>query len=687
MSDVVMMEVVHAVVLGVVVGFLLWEHVVHRDMGKVRGWNLIFTGFVLLLFASLLDIADDFPGLSWLVVGNTPVETFFEKIPGYLGGFVLLAIGFVRWMPGLRQLQHEIILRSEAELITDEQRVFLQSIIDAMPDPLMVISLDYQILLQNQASAERLPGSEPVPTEMTCHWLSHRRSQPCDKAGRACPLREVQRSGATVTIIHQHLDADNKPYTVELTASPFRNSEGELVGIIESARNISDRVVLQQRLQERDKHLQQLIWHDPLTGLYNRDYFVKRLQMALQTARRLAVLVIDIDGFKRLNEGLGHFAGDEILSEMASRLSTGLRSNDVLARNGDEFLLLTRHRVTTARTTQLARKILAVVGAKIEVAKQIVYPHASIGIAQFPEDGSDVATLLNHAETAAHRAFEAGGNQMHHYSAAEGQQAQELLMLEAGLREAIEKGQLVVYYQPQVDLNSGEVIGAEALVRWQHPQLGLVPPGKFIPLAETNGLIVALGEWVLRTACSDAANWYASGQLKGRIAVNLSARQFDEKGLVEGIAAILQQSGCPAAALELEVTESMMMLDADKVAKCLEQLRELGFKVAMDDFGTGYSSMLQLHRLPIDKIKIDQSFVRNLPLDVDAAKITRSIIALARSMDLEVIAEGIETQQQQEFLQAEGCFEGQGFLYSQAITCTAFATMLKKGVRSCNTTS
>jgi len=286
--------------------------------------------------------------------------------------------------------------------------------------------------------------------------------------------------------------------------------------------------------------------------------------------------------------------------------------------------------------------------------------------------------LLSCADTAAHRAFDSGGNQIHHYSAQEGQLAQEQLILEAGLREAIENDQLVLYYQPQVNLENGEILGAEALVRWQHPQLGLVPPDKFIPLAETNGMIIALGEWVLRTACNQAAIWHTTGCLKGCIAVNLSARQFDEKDLLKNIVTVLELTGCPTSVLELEVTESMMMLDTDKVALCLEQLRELGFKVAMDDFGTGYSSMMQLHRLPIDKIKIDQSFVRNLPADDDAAKITRSIIALARSMDLEVIAEGIETLEQQQFLLRENCLEGQGYLYSRPITVEEFTTLLER---------
>ncbi len=680
MNSVVIFEAIRTLLLALMVAFLVRNHMVHRDETNIAGWRLILSGFVLLLLASLLDVTDNFPQLNkWVFLGDTPQMAFLEEFVGYGGGFLLLVIGLLRWMPSVQALQQEVTARQQAQQLIEEQKDFLQTVIDGIPDPMVVINLNYRVLLQNRASKVLLPDNEQSSAELTCHWLSHRSPQPCDLDHEDCPLREVLHSGTTVTVVHRHLDAEGEPQIVELTASPFHNSQGELVGIIESARDISDRVHLEHRLQKNEKHLRLLTWHDPLTGLYNRDYFIRRLKMALQVTQHLAVLVIDIDCFKRLNEGLGHIAGDEILSELATRLSTGLRSNDVLARSGDEFLLLTRHRVTTERTSQLARKILAAVGAKLEVAGQIIYPHASIGIAQFPEDGSEVDSLLSHADTAAHRALEAGGHRLHHYSMQESTQVQEQLLLEAGLREAIEQDQLVVYYQPQVDLNSARIIGAEALVRWQHPQFGLVPPGKFISLAEASELIVELGACVLLAACGQAARWYDSGHLTGRIAVNLSARQFDEEDLAAKILAVLEQTGCPPEALELEVTESMIMLNSDKVAFCLQQLRKQGIKVAMDDFGTGYSSMLQLHRLPIDKIKIDQSFVRNLLDDTDAATITRSIIALATSLNLDLIAEGIEAQPQADFLQAAGCLEGQGFLYSPAIPAQDFTALLLQG--------
>jgi len=679
-ASVVAEELFRAVTLSGVVAFLVWEAATHRDLSNVRGWRLILAGFALLLFASVLDITDNFPALDWLlVVGDTPLEAFLEKIPGYLGGFLLVAFGLVRWMPDVRRLQREIAARRDAEQRTEEQRAFLQSVIDGISEPLMVINLDYQVLLTNRSCAAGAQRPGRPPGALTCHWLKHRSERPCNEKNELCPLREVQRSGRPVTVVHNHPDIDGKPRLVELLASPYHDRDGHLIGIIETARDITEQVNLEARLRDRDRRVHQLANHDPLTGLPNGNFFLRRLREALSASPYLAVLAIDIDRFKRINQGLGRRAGDDLLRAVGARLHAVLRADDILARiDGDDFLVATGRLIQVEHVALLAEELLRTFSKAFTVTEQTLYLSASIGVALCSDDGRDVETLISHAEAASHRAFEAGGNRVQYFSADMSEGAREQMLLEAGLREAIDHDQLILYFQPQVEIGSGRIIGAEALVRWQHPKFGLVAPGKFIPLAERSGLIVPLSDWVLRGACVQAREWHETGRIEGRIAVNLSGRLFDQADLAERIAAILRDTGCPAAALELEITESVMMHEPKQVTEILRRLRALGLSVAIDDFGTGYSSMSRLRRLPIDTLKIDRCFVRDLPADPDAVAITRTIIALAANLHLEIIAEGIETAAQEKFLRAAGCREGQGFRYGRPMPGKRLSALLPR---------
>ncbi len=320
LNVVAVFEMVRAVILALMTGYLIWFQTTHRDEANITGWRLILGGFGLLFLATMLDVTDNFPQLKqWVVLGDTPQMAFLEEFVGYVGGFLLLAVGLLRWMPSVHAIEQEVVARRQAELLQKEQKEFLREVIDAIPDPVILIDLDYRVLLQNQASSKRLAGQEPSSGPLRCHWLNHHNNEPCSGLEDPCPLHEVHDHGRVVTLIHRHPAADGSSRIVELTAAPFRDAEGKVIGIIETTRDISDRVALQHRLQDHEQHLRQLSWHDTLTGLYNRNYFTRRLQMALQVAHHLAVLVVDIDGFKRIHEGLGHVAGDAVRPRLTAR--------------------------------------------------------------------------------------------------------------------------------------------------------------------------------------------------------------------------------------------------------------------------------------------------------------------------------------------------------------------------------
>jgi diguanylate cyclase (GGDEF)-like protein/PAS domain S-box-containing protein len=465
-------------------------------------------------------------------------------------------------------------------------------------------------------------------------------------------------------------------------AAEMQFAAAELEGrdvLVVSLHDLTER----KRYESRIEHLAS---HDALTGLPNRALLRDRVEQAIVHARRtgsrVAVMYVDLDQFKLVNDSWGHPAGDALLVEVGSRLRSAMREGDTVARlGGDEFVVLLADLARPGDSALVARKIAGALAPPIVLDGRETLVTASIGIAIWPEDGEGLEALLQCADVAMYRAKDEGRNGYQYYSGEMGAQARARVEVESGLRQALERAELRLHWQPQVDLASGEVRGCEALMRWERPGRGLVSPAQFIPLAEESGLIVPIGEWALRSACREAAGWAAAGLGRIQVAVNLSARQFRQGSVVETVRAALAESGLPAACLELEITESVVARDLDQVVKALEQLRRMGVSVAIDDFGTGYSSLSYLRTLPIQKVKIDRSFIKGIPEDREAAALVGEIIRLAHVLSLEVVAEGVETAPQAAFLRDAGCEKMQGFLFSRPVPSAEFAALVRSGSR------
>ncbi len=455
--------------------------------------------------------------------------------------------------------------------------------------------------------------------------------------------------------------------------------------LLQSTRAIGSQIGLFIARKQAEERIRHLAHYDELTGLANRSMFSQRLSHALAQARRngiqLAVLFIDLDRFKKINDTLGHEAGDSVLKEVAERLQGCLRESDTVGRlGGDEFVALLEGIPQSMHCAEVAQKILAAVARPFAFDTQEFHLTASIGISTYPADSEDVQSLLKNADVAMYRAKELGKNNFQFYSAQMNIHTLERLALESSLRGALERNEFVLHYQPKIDIRSGRIIGMEALVRWQHPTKGLIPPMQFIPLAEETGLIVPIGEWVLRTACARNKSWQEQGLPPLRIAVNLSARQFAHENLLQDVARVLNETGLDAAFLELEITESMVMHDPEHAIELLNKLKAMGISISIDDFGTGYSSLSYLKRFPIDSVKIDRSFIKDLPLDGDDAAITQAIIAMAHGLKLKVIAEGAETGEQLSFLRAHKCDEMQGYYFSKPLPEHEFILLVQNSI-------
>ncbi|MFQ5471535.1 MAG: putative bifunctional diguanylate cyclase/phosphodiesterase [Dehalococcoidia bacterium] len=421
--------------------------------------------------------------------------------------------------------------------------------------------------------------------------------------------------------------------------------------------------------------------HDALTGLPNRALFEDRLTVAVSQARRsgeaLAVMYLDLDRFKLVNDTLGHGAGDRLLSMVADEISGLLREGDTVARvGGDEFTLLLPQVSGSEDAIEVANRILAQLKKPKRLAGQEFRVTTSIGVTFFPGDGEDPETLLRNADTAMYRAKERGRDNYQLFTPAMNASVVQRLALERDLRRALEREEFEVYYQPFASISDGQIVGAEALVRWNHPERGLVPPDEFIPFAEETGLIIPLGEWVLTEAVCQAKAWIDEGLPPLRLAVNLSVRQLQDDPLVDMVSSILKRCGLPAERLQLEITEGAMMDSVESAIRVVNDLRHLGVGVAVDDFGTGYSSLSYLKRFPIDTVKIDRSFVRDVTIDPNDAAIVTTVLAMARSLGLHVVAEGVETRQQLEFLREHGCDEFQGYLLSRPIKADEYVKLV-----------
>ncbi len=488
-------------------------------------------------------------------------------------------------------------------------------------------------------------------------------------------LHSAMRSRQEVTLLLRTSHRDGTALWTQLHVAPVQATGGEIDHHVCVLTDMTETIDYQAQLEHQASH-------DALTGLPNRALFGDRMAQAISYAQRyghgLGVVFIDLDNFKLVNDSMGHLSGDELLCSVATRLRTCIRDSDTVARlGGDEFLLLLPDADATA-IVALLQRVLEAVAAPIALGKQVFTVTCSIGVSVYPIDGTEAQQLLKHADIAMYRAKEGGRNQVQFYEPAMHIRIAERTLIEAELRHALPRNELSLEYQPKVDLRSGAVIGMEALVRWRHPTLGMVSPARFIPVAEETGLIVAIGRWVLRTACAQNMAWQTAGLTPLRVAVNLSARQFRDPALASEIQAALTDSGLDAQYLELELTESLMMDNVGAAVSVVSQLKRLDIALSIDDFGTGYSSLAYLKLFPIDYLKIDQSFVREMLTEPKVAAIVRSVIALGHSLGFKVIAEGVETEPQLAYLRRYLCDEIQGYYFSRPLAPDAFADLLRQ---------
>ncbi len=479
--------------------------------------------------------------------------------------------------------------------------------------------------------------------------------------------------GSPVPIELRYRHADGSWIWLEVLGNNLLNHPG-VAGIVLTSRDITER----KHAEERAQYLAN---YDVLTGLPNRTLMQDRLTQAVAQAKhtreRIAVVHVDVDRFKMINETLGHYAGDEILKAAADRLKRCKRETDTVARvGGDEFTILIRDAGRLGAVTGCASKILSEIAQPFPGASQDVFVSASIGISMYPDDAKSAGELTKHADAAMHSAKTLGRNNYQFFTHALNVEVQERMVLETGLRLALKREEMYLLYQPKIDLTTREVIGAEALIRWRHPELGLVPPSRFVPVAEESGMVGEIGEWVLRAACKQIYDWQKMG-LSPQIAVNVSARQFQQYDVSQLVSTVIGEARISPESLELELTESAVMHDAEASIVTVEKLKQLGVGIAIDDFGTGYSSLSYLKRLPVDLLKIDQSFVRDISNDPNDAAIVRAIITLARSLGMKVTAEGVETEAQMAFLVSYGCQFAQGYLFGKPMTAAELTARMR----------
>ena len=558
-------------------------------------------------------------------------------------------------------------------------------VLEAAPDPLVLVHEDGDIVLVNEP-AEQLFGyrrDELIgkPVQILVPW-SYRAAPVRHLAMFSTQLRRrALRAGPELFGLRK----DGTEFPVEISLSPLASPRGMLV--IFAVRDISalKRAEAERRHLVRERALyaeiSRLARQDVLTGLANRRLLHDRLSGAIASASRhgdrLGVVFLDLDRFKHVNDSLGHGAGDCLLQSMAARLKASVRRTDTVSRQGgDEFVILLTDVRQREDLEKAVAKIAAAVTAPHRVTGHELHVTASLGIAVYPDDGEDVETLIRHADIAMYHAKDHGRDNWKFFTPEMNALIVERRALEGGLRAALDRHEFVLHYQPKVELRTGRTIGAEALIRWRHPEHGLVPPQSFIPIAEESGLIVPIGQWVLREACRQARAWQEAGLRPMPVAVNISALEFRSKGFFDGVRRVLAETGLEPSLLELELTESVLMESVPSNAAMLWELRGLGLRIAVDDFGTGYSSLSYLMHFPIDALKVDQSFVHEITAEGDTSPIITAVIAMGRSLKQRVIAEGVETPAQLAFLRAERCEEGQGFHFSRPLPAEQFAPLL-----------
>jgi len=591
-----------------------------------------------------------------------------------------------RLLPVVERELHQTVLRRESRIASQAvQRVesalrqseerFLQLAAN-IPECFWLIDVELRKVVYVNAAYEQIWGRRVDDLYRDrMDWLRH--VHPEDYERIADAARRAALGGLNEDF--RTLRPDGSVRWLHVRTFPILDEAGAVRSVGGVANDVTSFVDQQQRLTH-------LAHYDSLTALPNRLLFYERLSGAIAMARRngwkLGVLFIDLDRFKNVNDTLGHIAGDELLRQVAGRLSGCLRESDTVGRlGGDEFAVILPELEDGQLASVVARKVVDALALPIQLEGEDVFASASIGITLFPDDADDLHTLLRNADTAMYRAKDLGRNNYQFYTAAMNERARERLLLETDLRHAMARQEFVLHYQPKVSCSSGRMVGFEALIRWRHPQRGLVPPSEFIGLLEETGLIVQVGQWVLRTACAQAQAWRQAGLGAPSIAVNLSGRQLQSDLLVDEVVSALEDSGLPASALELELTESVLMHNAELAARTLNRLKAKGVSISVDDFGTGYSSLSYLKRFPLDSVKVDRSFVQDIAADPDDASITRAVITMAHHLKLKVVAEGVETEGQLALLIANRCDQIQGFYFCRPLPTDEVEALLREDRR------
>jgi diguanylate cyclase (GGDEF)-like protein/PAS domain S-box-containing protein len=569
-------------------------------------------------------------------------------------------------------VRHLALLKTQAALRESVQ--FNEAIISNAGEGIVVYDRDLNYVVWNRFMEEMtgMPASDVIGRN-ALELFPHIREQGLE------PLLRLAVTGKDVASadIRFYIPATGRTGWTSSVYRPYRNAAGEIVGVISLIRDITSR-----RRAEEQVEYQAL--HDVLTDLGNRNLFHDHLALALAVAQRrnriVAVFFLDLDHFKLINDSLGHNFGDNLLKAIARRLRGCVRKADTVARiGGDEFAIILQDMERNEDAADLARKIVSVVAEPIDLDGQRLHVTTSIGVSLFPHDGTDPDMLLKNADNAMYRAKAEGRNTYQLCTPEMRRWVEDRLILENGLHRALQNGEFLLHYQPEVDLETLRVNGMEALLRWNDPERGLLPPGSFIPLAEERGLIVQIGEWVLRESCRQARKFQEMGFPHFRVSVNLSARQFRDPNLMNAINGALEESGLDPQCLELEITESVAMSDVEQSLRILNALRLRGISIAIDDFGTGHSSLSYLKRFTLDALKIDRMFITDLASADGDQAIVASIIRLAHGLRLRVIAEGVEKEEQLGFLRDNGCESVQGFLFSYPLSAADFGRLLAKG--------
>jgi diguanylate cyclase (GGDEF)-like protein/PAS domain S-box-containing protein len=574
----------------------------------------------------------------------------------------------------LAEISRELATRATGDEGTwTSERALFRAMIDQVPDYLFVKDTDSRFVIANRAVAAdlgRKPDELIGKTDFDLHAHDRARQFIADE-------RQVLETGTPMIGIDEFIvDNNGRQKWLSTSKLPLRNEAGEIIGLVGICRDVTER-------KRAEEQIHFMAHHDALTRLPNRATLMDRLGLAITTARRtngrVTVVFIDLDNFKLVNDSLGHNAGDELLKATAARMVKCVRGSDTVVRlGGDEFVVLLIDQADAPRPVLVIDRLRAAITEPVPIEGQLFRVTCSIGLATFPGDGDDAETLLMNADIAMYQAKESGRDTFQFYTTEMNEMARERRLLQEGLRAAIANNEFTLLYQPQVDLKTGAIFAVEALVRWQHPQLGVVQPARFIPMAEESGLIVPLGDWVLREACRQNKAWQDAGMEKISVCVNVSARQFREKSWIGRVARILEETGLPPEYLELELTESLLMHDVTQAIATMRELQSLGVHFSIDDFGTGYSSLSALKSFPVARLKIDQSFVKNLPHDANDRSIATAVISLGQKLNMKVIAEGVETDAQMDFLTEHQCDEIQGYHFSRPVEAESVASMLRK---------